>query len=188
MPFYIGVIKPLLKELYNRDVKVIERRKNECSIGFGSKAIFTFKSRVLGLPISYKDEITIPPIILTDRKLALSCLRGIADADFSLVFLKKYKDVHYYPKVKGDSKSRLLMEQIEWMVKRFLNLHPVMSYDVKRYDERTGKTRRTSTIELNGRNCLRVWMENVGFSNTSQMSKFLVWKKLGYLPKLSIRK
>jgi len=186
MPFFRSVLKPLIKELYNKNVKVIKRRKNECSIEFGSKAIFTFKNKVLGLPIGHKDRISIPSIILQDKKLMLNCLRGIADTDFSLAFLKKYKDVHYYPKIKGDSKSKLLIKQIEEITKKVLHVNPVVSCDVERYDKRTGKTSIINTIELNGRKCLKVWMKKVGFSNMEHITKFLVWKRLGYVPKLSI--
>jgi hypothetical protein len=181
LSFFENVLKPLIKELYNKDVRVVKKRKNECKIEFGSKAIFTFKSKVLGLPIGCKNKIKIPSVILQDKKLTLNCLRGIADTDFSLVFLKKHKDVYYYPKIKGDSKSKLLIKQIEKIIKRYLNLTPLVQYDVKRYDKRTRKISVINTIELNGKKCLKVWMKKVGFNNTYHLTKFLVWKRFGYI-------
>lgn len=186
LPFFNKVLKPIIKELYNKNVRVIKKRKNECRIEFGSKAIFTFKNKVLGLPISHKDNVSIPSIILQDKKLTLNCLKGIADTDFSLAFLKKYKEVHYYPKIKGDSKSKLLIKQIEEITKKILHIRPVVRYDVENYDKRTGKITKINTIELNGKECLKIWMKKVGFSNMEHITKFLVWNRLGYVPKLNI--
>jgi len=183
IPFFEHALKPLLKNIYNKNVRVASVRKNECRIEFGSKAIFQFKNQILGLPVGPKSEVSIPTNIFSNEKLAMNCLRGIADTDFSLAFLKKHKDINYYPKIKGDSKSKFLIVQIEHLVKKYLRIDPVVSYDVKRYDNRTGKTSIANTIELNGVKRLNLWMKKIGFTNVVHMKKFFIWKKLGYIPK-----
>lgn len=184
--FYKKIVKPLIKKIYNKDVDVIRKRKNECRIEIRSKAIFQFKNKILGLPIGPKGNIDIPSVILSTKRLAFSCLRGIADTDFSLVFLKRYRDVSYYPKIKGDSKSKLLIEQIENILKKYLHVKPVVSYNVKRFDKRTGKTTTINTIELNGKKNLKLWMRSIGFNNTQIITKYMMWKRLKYVPDINV--
>jgi len=185
--YYEKVLKPLIESLYGKTVKVEQRRKNECRIQFTSKTIFLFKTSVLTLPVGKKYNITIPQIILQEKKLLLSCLRGIFDTDFSLVFLKKHKDVAYYPKLRLVSISKPLIQQLEKIIKRELNLNPVTEYDIRRFDPRTKKVYVSNALELNGKRSLEIWMEKVGSNNFINLAKFSLWKAFGYLPKTSLK-
>jgi hypothetical protein len=100
--------------------------------------------------------------------------------------LKRYGDVSYYPKIKGDSKSKLLIEQIENILKKYLHVKPVVSYNVKRFDKRTGKTTTINTIELNGKKNLKLWMRSIGFNNTEIITKYMMWKRLKYVPDINV--
>jgi len=47
-----------------------------------------------------------------------------------------------------------------------------------RYD----KTHDSYYVQISGRNQLEKWMKEIGFSSQNHITRYLVWKKLGYLP------
>ncbi|MBI2546920.1 MAG: hypothetical protein HYW23_00555 [Candidatus Aenigmarchaeota archaeon] len=181
--YYEQIVKPLIKRLYGKDVIVRKySRDNTCQIQFRSKSVFLFKTKILGLTKSPKDSISIPSIIMDDKQLTLSCIQGIADCDFSLSFLRRNKDVRYYPKLTANMKSKILIEQMHDIIKSELGIKPTVLYNIERLDKRTGKTYTSHQIELWGRKYLSVWMEKIGFQNLVTLNKYKTWKDLGYLP------
>lgn len=136
--YYKKVLKPLVKKLYGKNVKISEKGlDNTCVIKFESRKIFDFKNKILGIPISPKSTIHIPRNFLKERKNTISVLRGIFDTDFSLVFLKKYKSRKYYPKIRSEVKSKPLAKQLCKLIEEVLGIKPFARYDIKRFDKRT---------------------------------------------------
>jgi|GEM_PF-1673939 len=78
-------IKPLIKDIYHLDISVLRREdKNAVESYCKSKAIVTFKNKILGLPIGNKKEIRIPKEILKNNEFQKKCIVGIIDTDFSI--------------------------------------------------------------------------------------------------------
>jgi hypothetical protein len=78
-------IKQLIKDIYNLDTSIIRREnKNSVESRCKSKAIVTFKNKILGLPVGSKKGIKIPKEILKDSEFQKRCVVGIIDTDFSI--------------------------------------------------------------------------------------------------------
>lgn len=152
---------------------------NEYNLVVRSKTLARYYSEVLKMPIGSKENIEIPNYIVNSQFLT-DCLRGIIDTDFSLSFKNKGK-VHNYPVLSAFFKSKKLVMQLE---KIFINLEFSVhaEYDVKRFDKRTSKFYIASSIYLNGKNNLSLWLSKIGTNNIKHLSKYLVWKKLGFCP------
>ncbi len=106
--FYDGFVKQTYKTLFNADVKI---REFEASYGFEyySKALWTFKSRVLGIQLSPKTDIRIPELFkVSDQAVLCSFLRGYFDTDGCLVAYSRYGREHYYPMITVASASKPL--------------------------------------------------------------------------------
>ncbi len=106
--FYDGFVKQTYKKLFNADVKIQEF---EASYGFEyySKALWTFKSRVLGIQLSPKTNIRIPDAFKVNNQAVLcGLLRGYFDTDGCLVAYSRYGREHYYPLITVASASKPL--------------------------------------------------------------------------------
>ncbi|MFH0868149.1 MAG: hypothetical protein V1831_02465, partial [Candidatus Woesearchaeota archaeon] len=108
--WYNSNIKCLLKDLFNKEVNVLDSNRGTVQIRFRSKAVFTFLNQVCGISESPKTDIRIPMIIMnSDLENKRAFLRGLADTDFSLTFKKRVKK-DYYPVIYFQTYSKLLYE------------------------------------------------------------------------------
>ncbi len=82
LDYHKDILCPLIQRLYNKTVQPRKSTKNTVQIVYKSKAIATFKQRVLGLPSGKKTgQIKIPDLIM-NSKLRNYCIQGIVDTDF----------------------------------------------------------------------------------------------------------
>lgn len=85
------------------------------------------------------------------------------------------KDNAIPPRTKVRSSTqplRRLSEQDSWL--KILN-------SITRFRKRLNKNYISYQIEICGKNNLKQWMKNIGFSSYNSLTRYLVWKKLGYL-------
>jgi len=140
--FYKTVLIPIIKSLYNKSLSPYESTKNTIQLVIKSKAITTFKLNSLGLSNGRKNgRIQIPKIIMeSDLEFQKSCLGGIVDTDFSLVFRHEK-----YPKITGEfvSTNRILKTQILEILENIGIKYTCC--DTKNLDKRNNKyTRKTA--------------------------------------------
>lgn len=83
--YHINHIAKLLHNIYNLKHTFIRRpTQNTIDTLIGSKAIFQFKSKILGLPLGSKKNANIPKIILENNEFSKRCLVGLFDTDFNV--------------------------------------------------------------------------------------------------------
>ncbi|MEK6836518.1 MAG: hypothetical protein AABX94_02520 [Nanoarchaeota archaeon] len=83
--YHLTHIGPLIRRLYNLSPNILKRtNRNSIDTRFRSKAIISFKNKVLGLVIGSKKDIKIPQIIMENNEFSKSCLVGIFDTDFHI--------------------------------------------------------------------------------------------------------
>ncbi len=83
--YHTNHIKKLFKKLYNIEPSLLKRiNKNNIDSRIKSKAIIEFKTKILGLPIGSKRNITIPKEILKNDEFKRRFVVGIIDTDFSI--------------------------------------------------------------------------------------------------------
>lgn len=166
---------PLFEELYHCKPNKFHLKDNTLLISVYSKKLFEFKTKILGLPIGKKKEITIPKIFLKTESLMVNALAGIFDSDGCIKFIK---EKHNYPQVRFTNISQKLMQQI----KEILNQLEISSTLYKRPDN-------VYVLDVNGVKNLKRFVEICSFKNHNHLTKLRIWKKYGFCqPNLSISK
>ncbi len=170
--WYIEFLKPLVKRLFNLDVRIHTTINGTVRFYIRSKAIITFLHHCCGLALSPKREIGILPLV-KDAGNEMQChfLRGLADTDFSLVFRKGGK----YPTIRHDTYSEVLHSSLQ----TFLRDLSFTFGSVKAIRKLNGKTFRSYQIYIYGRDNLQKWMDLIGFTNYNTLSKYVLWKETG---------
>lgn len=174
--YYENVLIPTIQELYDVIPSKYEiEHKNVILVVINSKKVAEFKMNCLDLPNGKKNQIKIPEIIKKNDRFLIKCLRGLGDTDFSLSFKKNKKGIHCEPRIELFSRSKLLILDVEWALKKF-NFNPSVELDKKRegYIE--------NRLRLYGNKNLQSWMKIIGFSNSFKILKYKVYKKFKQVP------
>jgi len=173
--FYDEYLRPLLKRLFNVNVKLVEGNRT-VRIYFRSKAVLTFLNLTCGVPLSPKKEMKIPKIILqSNQDMKAAFLRGLADTDFSLVFKKNGK----YPVIDHGTNDSTFHASIKQLLSEL-----GFTFYSKNFETLRNNTKCiTYRININGKKNLNRWMSIVGFLSNNTLTRFYVWKEKGYLPK-----
>ena len=176
--WYNHTLKPLIKYLFNKDVKVRKTTTGTVKIYFGSKAVFIFLHEVCGVSQSPKHNIIIPSIITNSNKeIKRSFLRGLADTDFSLNF-KKRTEKAFYPVIDFNTSCITLHKSTKKLLEE-LGFRISFGHRKK---PRRNKMFDSYYIRISGRDQLDKWMKEVCFESSNHLTRYLVWKKLGHLP------
>jgi len=179
--YLINFVKPLKEKLFG--IKVYSNENKVAGTIFltiySKNLVYFYNS--LGFPIGPKINIKIPSFILMSKKLQISCLRGLIDTDGTLAFRKGDYPDYSFPIVKFSSKSKDLCDQICGILDN-LRLSYTVQFDIKQYDKRTKRIYIKNEICVQGKKNLEKWMEIIGFHNIAQITKYLIYKKLGYCP------
>ena len=164
--YYDNYIKPLFKKLYNLE---INPRKYTQSYGFElkSKALWEFKSRVLGIKTGDKNSIKLPDVIkVNDYKILCALLRGLFDTDGCLYFRSGYGYQKYYPTITLTLASQKLIKEVgEIML--MLGFKPGIYF----YKDH-------ATIRLNGISSFQRYEELIGWSSQKNLKRALNWKNM----------
>jgi len=179
--FYTIQITHLFKKLFNKDLrlyKVFREEGNFLRLCTQSKAIFTFLNTSIGVVYGPKIQAGIP-FILKQSPYVLDFLKGFADADFSLAFKKRDKDLHYYPVISiQSSNTKLIVEINDLLKKNGFQTYTHLNFPKKRYE----KIHISNELDLNGVEELNKWIKLIGFNSRKHLTKYLVWKKYGFCP------
>lgn len=162
--YYQFYIKPLFKKLYNLD---IELKDYKTSYGFeiSSKALWQFKTEVLGIKPGNKENITFPDSLkVNNSEILTSFLRGLFDTDGSLYFKSRYGYESYYPEIKIELFSKKLIIEIGEILK-MLGFNPNVYLR-----ENVG------IVSLNGIGALKRWEKMIGWSSQKNLNKLKTWK------------
>ncbi|MBD3312856.1 hypothetical protein GF345_00275 [Candidatus Woesearchaeota archaeon] len=186
--WYENYISHLIKRLFNKDVVPRKTVKNTIRIYFCSKAIIEFLNKACEVPYSPKINIKIPSIVLESEEFCIKSafLRGLADTDFSLVFKGKCKKYsNHKPTIDHKTSDIRLHEDI----KKLLSDLDFNFCSGRTKNFRKGKAHDSYYIQINGKENLKKWMKNIGFSSSNHLTKYEVWKKYGFLvPKTDIHR
>lgn len=170
--FVSGILPKVVKKLFNKNVAA-KRYPDKCVLAVCSKAVATFKQNVIGLPKGDKIQIKgLPNFVKKDKKLLISCLRGIADTDFGFYFHN-----NGYPGMICTMNNKELIKDISKQLRK-LGLNAKTKFDVKR--TRNGKVNTEHCIKLYGKKSIEKWMGTIGFWNPKHLTKYLLWKNIGF--------
>jgi intein/homing endonuclease len=128
--YYKNYVKPMFKELYNINLNISEYGS---TVGFEiySKALWEFKTKVIGLPIAPKKTIRIPAVLkVNDKEILCSLLRGLFDTDGNIYFRSQGANKSYYPRVSFTTISKDLADDLIEILK-MLGFKPKLYLDSK---------------------------------------------------------
>ena len=192
LQYHENIITGLFKNIFNLKIKTYKiKNKNAIRTRIDSKAIFTFLNKCIGIPYGKKSKnLIIPNCIYYNKKFIYNYLRGLADTDFYLKF-KKIKGIkknkrHYYPLIIGNSSSIKFIKKLHLLLKK-IDLSNYI-HNRRTYLKTTKKFYRGYSINILGKKNLEIWMKNIGFNNRRHLTKYLLWKKLGYyIPRTTLQ-
>ncbi len=175
---YIQEVKKILRTLYN--LNGYERTKgNSYELMFSSRELVNFKLS-MGASLSPKMNLKIPEWIQKDNNFISSFLRGIFDTDGYLTFKNKNNTKHKYPYIGISFKDFILINQIAKLITKFSISFSM--WKEEKLDKRNGKINIKWAIGISGEENLIRYIENIGFRNRKHITKYLLWKNLGYCP------
>lgn len=163
--YYIKYIKPLFKKLYNMEVNL---RDFDRSFGFEiySKALWEFKTKVLGIKTSPKYDIRFPEVLkVNDKNILAAFIRGLFDTDGCISFKTKYGYNKYYPSIELSLASKELIKDVVKLLD-MLGFNPSV-----RFDKKYGR------ISVNGIGALKRYEKIIGWSSPKNLNKVNDWKK-----------
>ncbi|MCX6815470.1 MAG: LAGLIDADG family homing endonuclease [Candidatus Aenigmarchaeota archaeon] len=174
--FYEKILKPLIHDLFNLDIKMKYFDGNR-SYGFvfTSKSIVLFLTKIIGLPSGRKDNLEIPKIFMKNKVLTKNFIQGFYDTDGCLSLKKRYRNENYYPVVTVVCKSENIIKQISnFLVNNGLT---VCKYKRKYFDKRVNKTEITHEVTVYGHYKLLKWIKIIGFRHPKHLKKFALWQE-----------
>lgn len=151
--YYRTYLFKLYKEIYGIDLNFI-KRYDACGFEVSSKALYTFKSNALGLPVGEKmHRLAVPRIIFKsrDKEIFRAFLRGAFDTDGCVYAVPKRN----YPRISITIKSKLLIEDMAKML-LLLGFKPA----IYKY-----------TIALNGLVMFKKWFKEIRSSNPKHLQR-----------------
>jgi intein/homing endonuclease len=185
--YYDTVVTPLYNEfifypLLGKNIFPKEYFKN------GTYGIIVFNKRVtnyflkLGLISGSKLDCSIPKVILQDKNTWVPFLRGLFDTDGSIYFNKNYSTKvenrkHNRPRIKLGLTSEKVIYEVYFILKN-LNFAPYLK---PAYKGKRDKNPVYSIILQRVKDVNRFVYE-IGFNNSKHMTKWKIYKKLGYCP------
>jgi hypothetical protein len=180
--FYLEILIPIFKKLFNFCPKTRVNSPGCCSIYFTSKAVTTYFNRCLNLPLGKKSKIVdIPEIIKkSNLKFQFACLRGIFDTDFVLSFKNKNQTKHNYPVIELKNNSQSLRDTISNILTLIGFSHSKFETIVE--DPRFKKPSHEFALNISGKENLDKWFSIIGSRNPSYLSRYAVYKKFGFCP------
>ncbi len=176
--YYIYYLIPLINKLFNYLPQLVkDYRKNAYYLIINSKEIFNFFHKGLGLKRGKKKDIETPIFILNKEELIPDFLRGLLDTDGCIKFSKQLKNINYYPRIRLGLEESPLSLNLGSIIKK-TGFNFCISVD-----KRTGLL----CYEISGQENLKKWMALIGTSNPVNLTKYLIWRKVGYVePKTSL--
>jgi ATP-dependent Lon protease len=180
VPLYNKII---FKKILGREVSPKKYLKN------GTYGIMIFDKKVvnsflgIGLSSGSKLNITIPEIILKDKKYWRPFLRGLFDTDGTIYFNKNYsikdknKRKHNCPRIKLGLTSKEVIKEVYTMLKE-LGFNPYLKPPYKGKRDKNP----VHSIMLQRIKDIEKFICEIGFNSSKHITKWEVYKKEGYCP------
>jgi LAGLIDADG DNA endonuclease family protein len=169
--FYDYLVIPLINELFKiRPYSYVRKGKSAYAVHFKSKRLVEYLVSQLDFPCGGVPKYLPRPMAIFPEGIRLAFIRGLFDADGSLVFSRKTYREHEYPTIEIKTVSR----QLGLSVKDLLLIAGFRSS--------LNKSAESWVMRINGKAMLERWMEKIGSRNIKHLTRYLVWKKQGVCP------
>ncbi len=171
--YYNNFVKPMFKELYNIDLNI---REYDSTVGFElySKALWEFKTKVIGLPTAPKRTIGIPALFkVNNKEILCSLVRGLFDTDGNIYFRSQGINKSYYPVLSFTTISKLLAEDLNEIL-------AVLGFNSNLYFSSKITKKNPSpkySVVLYGYSNFRLYKKLINTRQPKNINKLKVWGK-----------
>ena len=185
--YYDNYVIPLFENLFK--IKIQGRKfLSRGTYGFviRDKNVINFFHQ-LGFPYGAKSSIVKAPVSVLESKnpkVYAGFLRGLLDTDGSISFRKNYGKYtqfkttrHHYPHIMLNTVSPYLALDMGKMLE-----HLGMNFYYYKYHPKQNNLKEVNIIFINGVKRVNKWMDLIGSKNPVKLSRYLIWKKLGFCP------
>ncbi len=167
--FLLKLVKPILIELFKKDVGVNHRKKCKAiDLYIYSKEVFGIMTKEWGIPAKRKNGVFIDGKFLKDANLMKKIIAGFFATDGSLVITNN--NGTFYPRVEFQNTSVKILRQI----RRFLATSDLKGGLYKGY--RKGYDGTIYRLQYNGKKNLLKFGKEIGFINPKHDLKFDEYK------------
>lgn len=170
--FYHQVIGPKFEKVFGIFPKM-KYHDSKTTYGFSvySKTIYNYLVNFIGLPSGVKyPNLGIPEIFLKDDKLTIEFIKGVFDTDGCISFKNK-SGKNLYPTISLASRSAQFIWQIVICLEK-IGFKVWVQYDHKKPDIRIERGYTIiSTLNINGNDRLKLWMDKIGFYSPKHLDK-----------------
>lgn len=164
------ILVPLITKLFGIRPSVHKKNQNAFAITFVSKKVLSYLTSEISIPLGQAKKTVPGWVAQSSMKTKVAFIRGLFDADGSLIFSRKTYPKEIYPSLELKSVDH---DILEWVAGVLLELGFRVSL---------GRSVEIWVLRINGREMLTRWMKKIGTENLKHTSKYEVWQRLGYCP------
>lgn len=164
--YYDNLLIPLIRILFEiRPYSYVRKGKSAYAIHFKSKRLVEYLVAELDFPTGGVRKWLPQPVVSFPERIRLAFIRGLFDADGSIIFSRKTYREYEYPTIEIKTASRRLGVSVRELLLS------------SGFRTSLNKSAESWVVRINGKVMLERWMERVGSRNIKHLSKYLVWKK-----------
>ncbi len=169
--FYERVVIPLISRLFGIRTRLhLKKGQQAFAISLYSRQLVEHLNYKIGYPV-YGSAKFIPRTIRdSGSNLKRAFLRGLFDADGTLVFSLKSYGSYCYPTIEVKSVDRAIVDSA-WEMLVELGFRASIR-----------KSAESWVVSVNGEAQLEKWLKLIGSHNIKHLSKYLLWKEHGSCP------
>ena len=169
--FYDYYLIPLIRNLFKISLySYVRKGKSAYAIHFKSRRLVEYLVSQLDFPSEGVQKYLPRPVTSFPEGIKLAFIRGLFDADGSIVFSRKTYQAYKYPTVEIKTVSHRLGISIRQIL------------IAAGFRSSLNKSAESWIVRVNGEEMLELWMSKIGSRNVKHLTKYLVWNKKGACP------
>jgi len=169
--FYDCLVIPLIRNLFKINPYSYARKgKSAYAVHFKSRRLVEYLVSQLDFPSGDIQKYLPKFVPLLPERIRLAFIRGLFDADGSMIFSRKTYRAYEYPTIEIKTVSHRLGVSVRQILA------------TAGFRASLNKSAESWIVRINGQQMLELWMNKIGSRNIKHLTKYLVWKKEGACP------
>jgi len=180
--YLLGCVVPTVSLAYGLGEPgiYVDREISWMSLRYGSKAVALFKHETLGLPNGKKTTASIPRMIRENSYLMRFLTREVLATDGILGYYSASNYRHKYPRIIIKLTARRVIEELAEFLHNELGMSVSLRLNI--VDKDSWGTCPRHALQIACSEDIDTWRKEIGFSNPSQISRIMVFERLGECP------
>lgn len=178
----VGHVVPLIASAYdiNNPTFYVNPERTWMSVRYHNKRLVLFKHEQLGLPNGKKTQAFIPGRIRADARLMRRLAREILATDGLLGFYNASPNhAHKYARIQIRMTARHVIEELGRFLFDEIGIAVSRRFDLQGPGSHSHPQH---LLQINRSEDIERWRTEIGFSNPSHISRFMVFQQVGECP------